>query len=186
MVRECKPPAREPGRSGWRAARQSRRRPPPAPTRPPTSALSDLLRRSPPHARSSPHSRRRHAGRDQRITSLCAECPQLHRKSHHRFDVPARPVRRQQLHAFRSPFPKGSGLRPAIMRHDPGLAASPLCGVNCRWRGVGNRVSPIVRCGRTTLPAKWRRGAYGDSVGPGGSPMSPRMQPRNDKFHELQ
>ena len=50
---------------GWRAARQWRRRPPPTPTRPPTSALSDLLRRSPPHARSSPHSGRHHAGRDQ-------------------------------------------------------------------------------------------------------------------------
>ncbi len=37
---------------GWRAARQWRRRRPPTPTRPPTSALSDLLRRSPPHARS--------------------------------------------------------------------------------------------------------------------------------------
>ena len=39
---------------GWRAARQWRRRRPPTPTRPPTSALSDLLRRSPPHALSSP------------------------------------------------------------------------------------------------------------------------------------
>ncbi len=34
-------------RSGWRAARQWPRRPPPAPTRPPASALSDLLRQSP-------------------------------------------------------------------------------------------------------------------------------------------
>ena len=36
---------------GWRAARQWQRRPPPTPTRPPTSAPSDRLRRSPPHAR---------------------------------------------------------------------------------------------------------------------------------------
>jgi len=35
------------------------------------------------------------------------------------------------------------------------------------------------------LPAKRRRAAYGDTVGPGGSPMSPRMQPRNDKFFTL-
>ena len=37
---------------GWRAARRWQRRRPPTPTRPPTSAPSDLLRRSPPHARS--------------------------------------------------------------------------------------------------------------------------------------
>ena len=37
---------------GWRAARRSRRRRPPAPARPPASAPSDRLRRSPPHARS--------------------------------------------------------------------------------------------------------------------------------------
>ena len=92
---------------GWRAARQSRRRRPPTPTRPPTSALSDLLRRSPPHARSSPH----------------------------RF-VLAPPVRPQQHTHFAPPISVGSGLRPAIMRHDPGLAASPLCGINWRWRGV--------------------------------------------------
>ncbi len=40
------------GGPGWRAARQWRRRRPPTPTRPPTSAPSDRLRRSPPHARS--------------------------------------------------------------------------------------------------------------------------------------
>ena len=38
---------------GWRAARRWRRRPPPTPTRPPASAPSDRLRRSPPHVRSS-------------------------------------------------------------------------------------------------------------------------------------
>ena len=40
------------GGPGWRAARQSQRRRPPTPTRPPASAPSDRLRRSPPHARS--------------------------------------------------------------------------------------------------------------------------------------
>src|SRR6185295_8424220 len=44
-------------RARWRglvfhAARRRRRRPPPMPTRLPTSILSDLLRQSPPHARS--------------------------------------------------------------------------------------------------------------------------------------
>ena len=34
------------------------------------------------------------------------------------------------------------------MRHDRGLAASPRCGVNWKWRGVGNVVSLVVRRGR--------------------------------------
>jgi hypothetical protein len=90
-------------------------------------------------------------------------------------------------HAFRSPhFRKVLACGPRLCGTTRGLLQAPLCGVNWRWRGVANRVSPIVRCGRTTLPAKWRRAAYGDTVSPGGSPMSPRMQPRNDKFHELQ
>ncbi len=38
---------------GWRAARQWRRRLPPTPTRPPTSAPSGLLRQPPPHGRPS-------------------------------------------------------------------------------------------------------------------------------------
>ena len=65
---------------GWRAARRWQRRRPPTPTRPPASAPSDLLRRSPPHARSSP-----------------------------------------PRHSISARF----WLRPAILRHDPGLAASP-------------------------------------------------------------
>jgi hypothetical protein len=85
-------------------------------------------------------------------------------------------------HAFRSShfrrFWPAAGDYAASTR---GLPQAPLRRVNWRWRGVGNRVSLFVRCGRTTLPAKPRRAAYGDSVGPGGSPMSPRMQPRNDQ-----
>jgi hypothetical protein len=48
----CRPPAREPARS-WLVRRSTMATSTAAtPTRPPTSALSDLLRRSPPHARS--------------------------------------------------------------------------------------------------------------------------------------
>jgi hypothetical protein len=32
---------------------------------------------------------------------------------------------------------------------------------------------------------KWRRAAYGGTVGPGGSPLGLRMQPRNEKFFTL-
>src|SRR5205807_8392902 len=39
------------GGPGWRAARQWQRRPPPTPTRPPTSAPSGRLRLPPPHVR---------------------------------------------------------------------------------------------------------------------------------------
>ena len=35
------------------------------------------------------------------------------------------------------------------------------------------------------LLAKWRRAAYGGTVGPGGSPLGLRMQPRNEKFVTL-
>ncbi len=80
---------------GRRAARRSRRPPPPAPTRPPASARSDLLRRSPPHAPSY---------------------------------ATLRPDSSTTTRPFASPISGGSGLRPAIMRHDPGLAASPPVG----------------------------------------------------------
>jgi len=54
MVRECRPPAREPVRS-WLARRSTMATSTsPTPARPPTSALSDLLRRSPPHAWPAP------------------------------------------------------------------------------------------------------------------------------------
>jgi len=35
------------------------------------------------------------------------------------------------------------------------------------------------------LLAKRRRAAYGATVGPGGSPMGRRLQPRNEKFFTL-
>ncbi len=35
------------------------------------------------------------------------------------------------------------------------------------------------------LLAKRQRAAYRDTVGPGGSPMSPGMQPRNEQFLNL-
>jgi hypothetical protein len=43
----------------------------------------------------------------------------------------------------------------------------------------------FVRCGRTTSSAKRRHAAYGATVGPGGSPIGLRMQPRNEKFFTL-
>ena len=104
MVRECRPPAREPARS-WLARRSTMATSTPAnanspanisPVGPPpaiTTACSVIATlRSAPAAVDTASSSRSPAAR----TPLRAECPQLHRESHHRFDVPARPIRRQQ------------------------------------------------------------------------------------------
>jgi hypothetical protein len=71
-----------------------------------------------------------------------AECPQLHRESHHRFDVPVRLIRRQQRTHFATPISVGSGFgrhypaRPGACRKPPvryilgversGYSSSPL------------------------------------------------------------
>jgi hypothetical protein len=68
------------------------------------------------------------------------------------------------------------------MRHYPGLAASPPGPYKLEVERAGNGLSLPVCCVDGGLLAKRRRAAYGDTVGPGGSPMSPRMRPRNDKF----
>ncbi len=54
-------------------------------------------------------------------------------------------------HALRDPHSAGSGLRPTILRHDPGLAASPPVRYTLRVARSGISLpSPfIVRCGRT-------------------------------------
>jgi hypothetical protein len=95
---------------GSYAARRWLRQRAPAPARPPTSGPSDLLRRSPPHARSSPHS-------DQ--PQRHADCPQLNRESHHWFDVPARPIHRQQHAHFVPPISVRFWLRLTTMRPGP-------------------------------------------------------------------
>ena len=69
MVRECRPPARDPSSSWWRAARRQRRRSPPASARPPASGRSGHRRRSPP--RLGRHSRpRRRAARARMCHSI--------------------------------------------------------------------------------------------------------------------
>ena len=92
-------------------------------------------RRRPVHQRAHrlPDRHQRHADLGQQLREvrrrahphLRAEFPQPHRESHHRFDVPARPLRRQQHTHFASPHFRRFWPRPAILRHDPGLAASP-------------------------------------------------------------
>jgi hypothetical protein len=49
----------------------------------------------------------------------------LHRQSHRRFEVIARPIRRHLHPHFVTPLPWVLALRPAIMPNDPALAASP-------------------------------------------------------------
>jgi len=137
MVRACRPPAREPA-SSWSARRSTMATSTPAnanspanisPVGPPpaiTTACSVIAtlrpasRRSPPthHIPRPLRAVRRRAHPHRR-----AECPQPHRESHQRFDVPARPIHRQQHTHLATPISVGSGS--AILRHDPGLAASP-------------------------------------------------------------
>src|SRR5216683_5700631 len=116
--------------------------PAPTPTRPPTSALLDRLRQSPPHARSSPHSFRHHAAQQRRSTSLSRRV---------RVDLrgdelgPARPIRRRQHIHLVPPIPQVLALRPTIMRHDPGLAASPPVRSILRVEGTLGSFLPLVR-----------------------------------------
>ena len=118
MVRECRPPAREPARS-WLARRSTIATSTPANANSPAS-ISPV---GPPPA----------------ITTACS------------------------CH-FAAPISVGRGLRPAIMRHDPGLVSSPTCAINWRWRGrLGPREAPArSRAGlfverRPAWPA-WRAG----------------------------
>ena len=90
---------------------------------------------------------------------LRAKCPQPLPRVHHRFDAPARPIRRQQ-HALRDSHFRRFWPRLAILRHDPGLAASPPV-----------RYMLKVERGGCRRPRRISQGL--------------RMQPRNVKFCTL-
>jgi hypothetical protein len=79
--------------------------------------LRAVRRRAPPHLR--------------------AECPQPHRESHRRFDVPASPIRRQQHTHVATPISPSTGFGRRILRHDPGLAARPPVRYMLRVAGSG-------------------------------------------------
>ena len=56
----------------------------------------------------------------------CADSPQLHRDSDHRFDAPAKPVGRQQIPHFANPYLlQLLGFEDMILLRTGGLAASP-------------------------------------------------------------
>ena len=128
------------------------------------------------------------------LVAMTATAPRRATASRHRRARPGRiavppAVRRPRAthtstttHALRDPRFRRFWPRPAILRHDPGLAASPP--VRYRLKVEGSGYSPsslIVRCGTDHL-AKRRRAAYAGTVGPGGSPMGLRLQPRNEKL----
>ena len=128
------PPARHIPRPPRRPCRTARRSTPrDAGARPPTAASS--RHRCTSSRTDWPGRHQRHADTGQQLREvrrrahphLRAECPQLHRESHHRFDVPARPIRRQQhTHFVVSPFPQvlasacDSAARPGSCRKPPG------------------------------------------------------------------
>ena len=159
-----------------RRPRPATRRSPPArhiprPPRRPCRTGGDQLGRAPGQSAAAAASHRghqrahrladrhqRHADPGQQLRELLvrrrahphlrAECPQLHRESHHRFDVAARPIRRQQHTHFATPI--SAVLASAgILRHDPGLAASPPVRYMLRVEGVGTLLPFFIRCGRT-------------------------------------
>ena len=83
---------------------------------------------------------------------LRAEFPQPHRESRQRFDIPARSLRRQQHTHFATPHFRRFWPRPAILRHDRGLAASPPVRYKLRVARSGYLLAFrlfVVRCGRT-------------------------------------
>jgi hypothetical protein len=75
--------------------------------------------------------------------------------------------------------------RTAILRHDPGLAASPQVRYTLGVEGSGYSPFPLIfRLGRATS-SRSGGAAHGGAVGPGGSPTGRRMQPRDEKFFTL-
>jgi hypothetical protein len=154
MVRECKPPARAPTRS-WLVRRSTMATSTPAnASSPPTSDLSDLLPRSPPHARSSSPSRRHHAGRDRR-----------HRKSHHWFDITSRLIGRQRSHVAPSLPESSDSTPPPGVCHKPPSALYP--GSSKEGVLLPFRLSAVD--GQALCEAA-ARGTPG-TVGPGRSPV---------------
>jgi hypothetical protein len=92
---------------------------------------------------------------------LRARRPQPHRQSHRRF-VTASPIGRQQHTHVVPPCLRPFSVRPPILQHDPGLAASPP--VCYRLRVARSEISlplPFRPLGTDKLLAKRRRTAYG-------------------------
>ncbi len=115
---------------------------------------------------------------------LPAQCPQLHSECHERFDVPAPSIRRQQhTHCAVPIFFRRLLARPAILGHDPGLAASPRCPL--RMARSGRALSPSSggpgpRCERmhpSAIPDSWGKFPDGGEKWPvttgAASPRSP-------------
>src|SRR4051812_46844303 len=162
MVRECRPPAREPARS-WPARRSTMATSTPAnanspasisPVGPPpaTTTACPVIAAPRPASRRPPPARR---------------APQPHRDPHHRFDVPVRPVRRRQHTHFAPPISVGSGFG----RHyaaRPGACFKPP--VRCILEVEGGASQPngarLIRAGAAIRP------------GPSSCPYSPECVER--------
>jgi hypothetical protein len=188
MVRECRPPAREPVRS-WLARRSTMATstfananspasispvgPPPAITTAcsviPHPGRHDAGRQR-AHLLADRH--QRHADTGQQLGELRlrahrhlrAECPQSHRESHHRFDVPVRLLRRQRHGHFATPIPVGSGFG----RHYaalPGACGKPP-GALYTGGGKGTHLSTSRPLWTDKLLAKRRSAAYSDTQTP--------------------
>src|SRR6266487_456086 len=103
---------------------------------------------------------------------LRAGCPRPHRESHHRFYVPAATRTSTTTHAYRYSHFRRFWPRPVIMRHDPGLAASPPVRYTLKVEGVSTLHSLCRPLWTDNLLAKRRRAPDGGIAGPGGSPRT--------------
>jgi hypothetical protein len=120
----------------------------------------------------------------QRCGGRRPECPQPHGESPPSVRRPARSIRRQQHAHVVTPMLLGSGLGRRFCGATRVLPQAPRCAIRWEWKGVGTLLPLDCPPWTRNLLAK-RRPAGGGAVGPGGSPMGQRMQPRNEKIFTL-
>src|SRR5262249_361407 len=154
MVRECRPPEREPS-SSWLARRSTMATSTPASASSPAS----ITPVGPPPATTPPcpviatlrpeSAARRHRPAAPRTACPAACTPAPRRRVPTTAPRVPPPVRRPRApyapattHAFRYPHFRRFRPRPAIMRHDPGLAASPP--LRYRLKVESSRYSPTL------------------------------------------
>jgi hypothetical protein len=94
-------------------------------------------------------------------------------------------MRRQQHTYLATPLFRRFWLRPALCGTTRGLTQAPRFAIYWKWKGVGTLLSTYRPLWTDSLPPQPWRAAYGGTVGPRGSPMGLRMQPRSEKFFTL-
>src|ERR1700737_4900128 len=89
-----------------------------------------------------------------------------------------------QAHAFHTPPLRPFCLRPAILRHDPGLAASPPVRYKLKVEGVSTLLPFIVRYGRT-ISSQSRTSARRSWPNACTTPITPAQPRRRTREHPI-